>query len=305
MQVFEVTLQQMMVFFVIMVVGFFLNKKRLIPTGMDDVLSKLLFYILAPSLSFQTFAQNLKVETVIEKMTFLVWGTVLVTVLACLSYFIAKLFTKEKFLRNVFIYSLTVANIGYMGYPLLEAVFGAEALLNGMIFGIPFNVYIYSIGLALLNPTIEKISLRSLVNPTFCSIFLGTIFGLFEIPVPVAFDKAISVFAAFVGPCAMLLAGYVIGKFQIKSLFKDWRLYVITAMRLLIIPICVGAILSVFDVSMDVMIVVLCNLAMPLGLNTVVFPAVWGGDTKPGASMALISSIFAVGTIPFVLWLFV
>lgn len=42
----------------------------------------------------------------------------------------------------------------------------------------------------------------------------------------------------------------------------------------------------------------LCATAMPLGLNTVVFPAAYGGDTTPGASMALISHLMSIITIP-------
>ena len=36
----------------------------------------------------------------------------------------------------------------------------------------------------------------------------------------------------------------------------------------------------------------------PLGLNTVVFPAAYGGDTSTGASMAMISHTLCVITIP-------
>ena len=56
--------------------------------------------------------------------------------------------------------------------------------------------------------------------------------------------------------------------------------------------------LKLFNADSGVIKVTLCATAMPLGLNTVVFPAAFGGDTTPGASMALVSHLMSVITIP-------
>ena len=64
-------------------------------------------------------------------------------------------------------------------------------------------------------------------------------------------------------------------------------------------------ILKVFGESKEVMILVLMAFAVPLGLNTIIFPAAYGGDTKPGASMAMISHTLAVITIPIMYLLFI
>ena len=49
----------------------------------------------------------------------------------------------------------------------------------------------------------------------------------------------------------------------------------------------------------------LFGYACPLGLNTVVFPAVYGKDTMTGARMASISHIISIITIPLMYMIFV
>ena len=64
------------------------------------------------------------------------------------------------------------------------------------------------------------------------------------------------------------------------------------------------AVLRIFVKDPELLLYVLCFLAMPLGLNTIVIPAAYGGDTSTGASCALISSTLAVITIPVLFLLF-
>lgn len=47
----------------------------------------------------------------------------------------------------------------------------------------------------------------------------------------------------------------------------------------------------------------LFSAAMPLGLNTIVFPAAYGRDETPGAAMAVISNLIGIVTVPLILTL--
>ena len=107
------------------------------------------------------------------------------------------------------------------------------------------------------------------------------------------------------GPIAMLLAGMVIGNYNFKGLFNNVKVYIVTAMRLVITPALMIIALKLFGVGGEVIVLALVAYACPIGLNTIVFPAAYGGDTKMGASMVLISSFLAVITIPLMYWVFV
>lgn len=100
------------------------------------------------------------------------------------------------------------------------------------------------------------------------------------------------------GPVAMILAGFVVGGFEIKSILFDKKVYAVTFLRLIAIPALLVLILKALGTPEELTLLAFIAYACPLGLNTVVYPAAFGLDTKPGASMALVSHTLCVITIP-------
>ena len=81
-------------------------------------------------------------------------------------------------------------------------------------------------------------------------------------------------------------------------------MYVVTALRLLVIPSVMLLILRLIGAPALVQTFTLFAFAAPLGLNTIVYPAAYGGETKTGAAMTIISSTLSVITIPLMYLLF-
>lgn len=187
-----------------------------------------------------------------------------------------------------------------MGNAVVLGVFGEEILFDYMIFTLPLNLYVYSIGTASLIPSDKggKVSLKTFVNPIFISLILGAVCGLCSIPLPKFITSAISSAGACMSPLAMLLTGFIIGGYSLKKLASDKKVYLASLIRLIILPSLFMLVLLALKTDNAIIRAALCATAMPLGLNTVVFPAAYGGDTTPGASMALISHLISIITIP-------
>ena len=77
--------------------------------------------------------------------------------------------------------------------------------------------------------------------------------------------------------------------------------YILALLRLLVIPLMCRSVLILAGMPAEHIAIITLFLALPLGLNMVIFPASVGKDTKPRAAMALISSLFSVGTLPFII----
>lgn len=214
--------------------------------------------------------------------------------------FLAKLFAKDGYLRKIYTYSFAVANFSFMGNAVVLGVFGERILFDYMIFTLPLNLYVYSIGTASLIPNQKggKISIKAFVNPIFISLILGAVCGLCQVPLPKFITSAISSAGACMSPIAMLLTGFVIGGYSLKKLASDKKIYLASVIRLIILPTVFMLVLLAIKTDSAIIRAALCATAMPLGLNTVVFPAAYGGDTTPGASMALISHLISIVTIP-------
>jgi len=302
--VFTTTLNQMLMFFSVMILGFILRRKNIVPENADVSLSKVLTMVVSPALLLKTFIANFNIETLLEKSYIFIWGIILLFILIFLGTALANLFAENRYIKYIYTYSFIIPNMGYMAQPLTLAVFGEEALFDLMIFSIPFNVYIYSVGFTRLNPNNEKVSLKSLVNPLFISMGIAIVLGLTKVPIPTFVENTLSSLAGCMGVIAMLLAGLVIGKYDLRDLVNSGRVYVASLIRLIAIPGVFVYVLRALGLPSYIYMTALCVFAMPMGLNTIVFPAAFGGDTKPGASMALISSIFGIITIPIMFALF-
>ncbi len=307
MQVFTATLNQMLVLFIFMALGFFLNKKRLLPLDDSVVLSKLETYAFVPCLVFSVFYKYCTVENFKQKWTYMLYGAAVMAVSLPIGIVLAKFFAKDGYLKKIYTYSFAVANFSFMGNAVVLGVFGEKVLFDYMIFTLPLNLYVYSIGTASLIPTEKggKLSVKTFVNPIFIALILGAVCGLLSVPLPKFITTAISSAGACMSPLAMLLTGFVIGGYSLKTLASDKKVYLASVIRLIILPSAFMAVLLLLKTDKDIIRVALCATAMPLGLNTVVFPAAYGGDTTPGAGMALVSHLISVITIPVMFSIFI
>ena len=100
------------------------------------------------------------------------------------------------------------------------------------------------------------------------------------------------------GPIAMVLTGFLIGQYPIKKLLSDKKVYIASILRLFVLPALFVVILKLLGANNTVLALCLFAYGTPLGLNTVVFPAAYGGDPSTGVSMATISHTACVITIP-------
>lgn len=301
---FSSTLTQVISLFIIIIIGYILYKTNVVPKNTDKVLSRLLSLVMLPALCFKTLITNLTADVISYKWPFLVFGLAAVSFSYITAILLSKAFTKDRFTRHVYTYSFTVANLGYMGYTLIGSVFGSEMLANMLIFAVPFNVFIYTIGYSTLTGH-EKVTFKSLINPVCISLLLGAIIGISGLKLPTFIVDVADTLGNCMGPTAMLVTGFVIAQYKPLELLKNYRVLIASILRLLVIPTVIVLLFKLCGASKEIIIVTLGSTAMPLGLNTVVFPASCGKDTTTGASMALISNILGVVTIPVMFMLFI
>ncbi len=302
-ETFKATLNPMLVLFLCMIIGFVLQKKALTPDNTAAVLSKLENYVLVPALIINTFMKYCTVKSIKEQYTLILYCLLVLVIALVIAVVLSKAFAKnDTYKRHIYIYALTFGNFGFMGNAIVLAIFGDAMLYQYMLFTLPLNIAAYTIAPALLIPReAEKQSIfKSLSNPICFSIIIGAVLGLTGVGkfVPSFVTTTISNCAVCMGPLAMLLTGFVVGGYPIKSLLTNKRVYIATFLRLFALPALFVGIAKLCGADETTLSCVLFAFATPLGLNTVVFPAAYGGETQTGASMAMISHSLCVITIP-------
>jgi len=295
----SIVFEQVAVLFIFSIIGYILAKAGIINKQHSKLLSVLMVYVFMPAKFFKTFAGNFTVEYISTKYNLFLISLAILIILVIITKQTAKLFSRDHYERNIFQYSQTIPNFGYMGYVLAEAIYGEAALLNIMLFGLPISIYTNTEGYRLLTGT-GKFSLKKIFNPMFVATLIGCIWGLFSLPVPSIANSVLTSASGCAGAVSMLLMGIVISEQKLLSLLADIRVYIMTAIRLFVIPAAVGGVLyAIF--GREITTISLMVFAMPCGLNTIVFPKLVGKNCKIGAGLALVSVIGSLFSIPF--WL--
>lgn len=309
MDMFLLTLNQMLTMFTYMVVGFVLRRKKILPESSYVVLSRLETYFFLPALLLNNWMKNCNITTLRDNASIIFYGMLLIVVAVFLSYPLSRLFVKKKdgseYLRNIYKYAMTFGNHGFVGNFVVLGIWGDEMLFKYSMLTLCASFACNSWGVFVLVPQEgEKRSVKSVVKrmftPSIIAVFVGLIAGLTNVSgyVPQFVNTVLAGGASCMGPVAMVLAGIVIGGYDLKEILKQKKVYAATFMRLIVLPTAFVLGLRLLGAGVDVRTLALIAFGAPIGLNTIVYPAAYGGDTKTGASMALISHALSVITIP-------
>ncbi len=318
MEIFFKTLQQMLVMFVFILLGFVLRKAKILPEDSDVAMSRLETYIFVPALSLFNQMTNCTLKTFTENSILILYGMIIVLISIFVAYPLSCLFIRKKttselaYQRNVYKYAMTFGNYGFMGNFIALGVWGNEFLYKYMMFTFIVGVLCSSWGLYILVPKDENVSFlknlkKGLLTPPLIALVTGMAFGILNLRqyVPEFLLTVFSNAGSCQGPVAMVLAGFVIGGYNFKELITNKKVYFATALRLVVIPAVMMIALKLLGTNEEIMTLALICFATPLGLNTIVYPAAFGGETKTGASMAMISHTLSVATIPLMYLIFI
>jgi len=308
MGVFLSTLNQTAFLFAFIVAGFILGKFKFVPDNAQKVLSKFENNLFVPALVMGTFIKNFTVKQISSAWKLMLVGFVIVFIMMPIAIGLSKLFYKDKYTQNIATYGLVFSNFGFMGNAVVSALF-PEIFLEYIIFTMSLWTMIYLWGVpTLLIYDAEggkrlRDRLKSFVNPMFIAMLIGMVIGLVGLPLPEFVMKFITVSGDCMSPIAMLLTGVTVSAINLKKTFTDWKVYCISLIRLVAIPLVFIGI-SLFVPIPDIFFrCILCSLAMPLGLSTIVVPGGYGKDTTVAAGMAVISHLLSCITIPLIFML--
>jgi len=302
---FELTLNQMLVMATLMAVGFALRRLRILPDSAAAVLSRLEVWVLVPSLSLYTQITKCTAKNFVDNMHLMVYGLVAVIFCMMLAVPLSALFEKKGYSRNLYKYALTFGNYGYMGNFIVLGMFGNDVFYKYSLVVFFIGIACSSWGLYVLIPKEKGASFvknikRFFATPPFVALLVGMSIGLTGLSkyVPEFLLKSFENAGNCQGPVAMLLAGVVIGGFDLKKLLKNIKVYIVTLLRLIVIPTVIALVLILLKTDIMIVRLLLIAFATPIGLNTIVYPAAYSADVETGASMTVISHILCVVTLP-------
>ena len=306
MQTFLTILSQISYLFLLIGAGFAIMKLCKLPAVATNVLSKLVSTLFMPALILTNFMENFTVERISSAWPYALAGIIVVTLSIAFALIVSRFSARDSYRRKIHSYCLAFSNFGFMGTAVVSTLM-PELFMSYLILCTPMWVVNYSWAIpALLIPS-EKtkgFSFKNLLNPLFIAMIIGIIIGMTRLPIPSFLEVSIDSLSKCMSPSTMLLTGMCVAKIDIKRVLKIKSIYVLSALRLLIIPSIFLLVLLVHKFDYGVSLCVLSVLSMPLGLNGVVIPESHGQDTSEASGMAIVSHLASALTIPLMFTLF-
>ena len=249
-------LQQMIILFLLMIVGFVLNKTGLLNKAGEKTISAVVVNAANPAM---VLAASINKESTIQGIKLLkTFGLIVVVyiILVILAWVITRLLRVPIGQRGTYQNMTVFSNIGFMGFPLVSAMFGSDAMLYASLFVIPYNVLIYTYAYFMMDSDLEAVgceiaaedkekssgarsaaTLRKIINIGTISSIVTIIIYLSQIHIPEYIESTVTHLSHLTAPLSMIVIGSSIANMKFKEMFTDVRLLIFSAVKLLLIPL--------------------------------------------------------------------
>lgn len=294
-------LQQMLILLFFMAVGFVSNKTNIIDEDGNKKLSKLLLYTTQPAMILASSINSDMGLGAGDIVRITMYGCVLYAILIPLAFITSPLYRTDRGRKRVFRFMTIFGNVAFMGYPIVEALFGPDAVLLASIYCIPFNVLVYSAGIIMLSDGTEsRIDWKLMLNPAMIATVAAVILVFINPKVPYVIEEAVDSLGSMTVPGAMIVIGASLGTIDFRSIFADKHVYILCFVKLIAAPIVVWAVCRLFVTDELYLGVLVVLAAMPVATITTMFTLEYGGDTATACRGVFMTTILSVITAPLV-----
>lgn len=199
--------------------------------------------------------------------------------------------------KGVWRYALMFPNVGFIGYPVAVALFGQEALFYAVVLALPFNLMSFALGPLLLVGA-KRFKLRQMFSPCVVASFLALVLALSGLRPPALVGEMLDFVGGITVPLSLLLVGSLLAGLPAGQVFASPRLWILSALRLLVMPVGLWLLLRGMDISYMVLGVAVTQMAMPTAVNGSMLCMEYGGDTRCMAQITFLSTLASIVTIP-------
>lgn len=287
--------------FVIIGIGFTARRLGVLDSHRVHWLSHILLSIAIPALTIISMQVSLNSTTIriTEHMLFIAFAYYLGAF--CLSFAICHFIPASGEEKGVYQFILVFPNVGLMGIPISMAILGPDSLFYVILFNLPFYLLVFTLGVYLMTQGRPgKFNPRTLVTPGLVASVIGLILFLTGYMIPAPVSTMLDWIGMLTSPLAMLVVGALLATLPFSRLAGDWRISVITALRLVILPVLAFIILSPLVQDKMLLVVTVLLIAMPAASNTVLFAEEYNDDATLASQGVFLSTLFCLATIPLI-----
>ena len=293
----QILLQPTIIMFALMLLGLLLSRRGMITEQGSRDLSNVLLYAVIPCVILRSYMSEFSTE----KLRAMGLSALIAVIAFAASIAVAYLTCGTR--HRIENFAVAFGNAGFIGIPLVTAVFGPEAAFYVVSFSTFANLLQWTYGIVIISGKKETMNLRMVfVNPVFISMVIGIALFVLQPTLPTVVTGTIGYIADGNTVLAMIILGYYLSKVQLRGLFADVRLYLFSALRLLVIPAVTILVFLPFPFARgEITLITLIAAATPIASSTAIFAQKFDQDYRRAVSYVCLSTILSVATLPLVM----
>lgn len=302
---FSIVVHQMTLFFAILLIGFAAGKLGVIRRAYLPDFAQLVSKLLLPVMLFyMTYAGTTR-QMLRENAAMIGLAALFYLMICTVMYLLSKLLHPVGDRAKVFQFAFIFGNTGFVGAPLLAALFPKDGVLYLALFSIVDQLlfWTYGVWLATASDKKAKISLRSFVNPNLIATGLALLLILLGVKLPAIVDDVLTTIKNAVGAMSMLYLGALFCFSDWHTAFKSRELYFGIAVKMILLPVVCGRLLQSTGLPADMVSAMVILMALPTMTVVPMIAKLHGNEGAYAAGTTVATLAASILTIPLVTYL--
>ena len=194
---------------------------------------------------------------------------------------------------------LVFTNVGFMGIPVVQSIYGPTGVALLSMFILIFNLCFFSYGVLLISGGLS-LNPRALLNTCIVAALLALLFGLTGWHLPAPVETALSAIGAMNTPLAMMIIGASIAHSDLRAAFSSPRLYLVSLLRMAVMPLCILGIVAVLPIPRMLAGICVALAAMPVAGNCAMISDLYTPEDMTASQAVMLTTLLSAVTLPLI-----
>ena len=288
--------------FILLLPGLIFRKKNIITPEQNGALNTVVVNLTWPCLVISAMQLPFDLQVLRDCGYVTVITLAIFVLLFLLSFPLARLLKLPKAKQYLTVFMLLFANTGFIGLPVIKALYGEEALFYAAILEVINDMLLFTAGIILIQLSAGaamKIQPKQLLSPGLVGVFIGLLLFLLNIQLPEVLAVPIEAIGAATTPLTMFSIGFQIGGLKAKEILGDLKVYAICAAKLLAVPLLSILVCRLFAAEFTLLEkVLILDFAMPVASAAGIFSQQYKTEAAFATKTVLLSTAASLVTIP-------
>lgn len=299
-------MNQIIQLFIMIFMGFIIVKAKLLKAEDSKILSVIVLYLIIPCVIINAFQVNYTKDTV-QGLLITLAASVLTQIILLIVISVSGKFLH---LNEVEIASIYYSNSGNLIVPIVTFILGKEWVLYGCVFMSVQLVFIWTHCKKIISRESSYDWRKIVLNINMISIAIGIILFLTRIHLPAIINNTLSAVGSMIGPASMIVTGMLFAGMDFKQIFANKRVYFVSFLRLIIVPIIALFLIKCSQLSTfssngnKLMLIVFLAIITPSASTVTQMCQVYGNDSQYASAINVVTTLLAIITMPLMVMLF-